>query len=1262
MWKELLVCVCAIAYINRGAAVPVNANQQTDSENHSRSKRAVPPFLVAAAKKVGTKIVDALGERIAEAVVENHQEKVVSSLEKYFSGQFDKADAEFDSVLDRTGDLLSGAPAVEEARVQVFHGRGQNTGDTFAPPSEEILMSFKHANKDEQDSSEVWGAVAYSTGLGPVMMNGCFGSNYQPGDPCHGAFVTLDACSNIIDGATFLGVGFDGRGEYSTDSRKKSLIQRYCQRLQRYKKYAVPDTMTVQGIYDTDVETYTFSSMDEYRQYLEEKSAVTSTKAMFQQEIIKAQGHKAGGGPFGLVGSAGGGISFQTGSDSQSSSFTASSQASAQSSATSTRTFMAMMELNVFRYEIFLDFIKPEDLSLSFLRDFLNLPPSYFDIGAQIVFQNFLLRWGTHCITSAKFGGQLKIIKTKVATEQLSMESFSQAAQSDFKKAFSTFSSLQTQTKSSSWFHDSGTKTDLAGSSGSATQETSSSSSASLEETRNRMEFSNEMMMVQGGDQRIACAITEFYTTSFGSTLKKWLESIDEFPKAFEFTMQFITDLLDINFDSLFPSGITDYGCLGGNLLKENGTGKTYYTQDVPVANGTGYITEVRYCNFAKHDEMREGIANKRSALQRAIAVYLEEGPSPSTDLFIPAGAPGCETAELVLLDGSNTGAPSWNIMSTGEEFTVIFDMPANIPNLLFAKDSVHVKHVFNKWLTIRDGFAPHLYDGHDNGDSGDITRKKISVGGLVMSYDEASGYLTVTEDDFDASALVIPDLPAWCKGLTIARAEHLSLLQHFSSHPTEAVGYMPCNIKWSNAHRIDPTDGGKCIHFTAASEGDIFVVFAGVPRDRETWVYLEISPRAVALYRALRLAVTQFERGARGLGSDTLFQSYFVCITENIDGGRTIVQYGKTPDYEKRAHVWLDYQFNDVLSLQYYTFGSGEHPVKIMGISQLDQPPEQLIVCRKGTKKSQGRCVQDCHDECEGCRTTGSDSPRDCIACRNKRVPYPYIDVPISTFECVPDCPSTMALKPGTQDCECIKEMEDITPEGVKTCVTDCPLTHYDDNGICKRCSSLCVDVSASGLSVCTGPDVLNDCTTCKYTTAGGTCVQGCNPGQKATLSASTPSSFNCEPCQPGYRCVNGDEVEEICPAGTYSRADGTDCDPCLAGEYTDTDGASSCNVCPAMYYSQGGSTNCQPCPAGQYSGAGANSCKDCQSAYVHVDGTLSCQICTCPPVGIDGSFQGCCVFVVVGIIPNGPYPDSNTGPILLPADNIASSLQLGK
>ncbi|XP_019614665.1 PREDICTED: uncharacterized protein LOC109462550 [Branchiostoma belcheri] len=1113
-------------------AVPMDA--QGIDINKVIVKRAAPAFLASAASQVGEKVVNQLGDRIAEGVVEDHKEKVVNSLQDYFGKQLDSFDEQYKDVLGQTNNLAAGLnQPVEEADVRVLPiSRGDNLGNTFVPAGYEISHKYHYADEtdDEQDSSTAAvSAYSYPVGLGPVLMNGCFGTGYVNGDPCWEAKIPRESCPNLIDGATFLGVGFDGRGEYSADSRKRSIVQRSCNGLQTYEDHEVPDTMTVQGVYDTDVESNTFASMEGYREYLEQKSAVTSAKAMFQQELNKAAGYGAGGGIFGLGGSAGGGFSDQSARSDQSSNFGAGSQAEGRLTDKNTQTYMALLEINVFRYEIFMDDVEPADLNLAFLRDFLKLPVSYFSIGADQQFQNFILRYGTHYIRSAKFGGQLKIIKTKEASSDLSIQAFSERAQTEWKKAFSTFSAEASQTKSSSWWHEHETRKESQQAEGEASAGSEGTATQSQAENLHSFEFSNEMMVVQGGDQRIAAAITEMYTSSLSTELKTWLESIKDYPKAFSFIMKPITSVLDINFDSLFPQGAVDFGCLGKSSLKvENGTGRRYYVQKTTktVGNTTQDISEVRYCDFNREEELAEKVTKRRLALGRAIAVYLEEGPLLSTDFLLPAGEPGCETATLAYLDDSHSGAPTWAELVSGAESTVIFDMPYDIASILQAREILTLKFHDNKWYSVRTGNIPHLYDGYNNGNSNDVNGNKVSVQGLVLTYDGETGILTVGDTDFEASKQAVPGLPDWVKGRAVARVEYKSLLKHLSNQKTETNGDAPCNIKWSNAHRIDPTDGGKCIHFTAASEGDIFVVFAGIPRNYETWLYIQISPEGVALYKAMRLETTQLEKGASSLGSSNLYQSYFVCVTEDTVSGATSVQYGKTPDNEERPHIWLDFRYNSILSLHYYAFGSGMYPVKVMGVSLVDQPAQDFIVCREGTEKHDGRCKQRCHQECDGCRTTGSDSPTDCIACRHFSVAYPYIDGGPGFSKCVPACPEHMKLLADTNKCICKIKLEGSREGGLVACVAVCPLTHYLVGGACKKCNSFCQDVSSQGTQVCTGPNS-SQCHTCKYR-VNGVCSEGCSPGQKAVKQRNCCGSILRQETEQvdqstGYRVPDG-------------------------------------------------------------------------------------------------------------------------------------------
>ncbi|XP_078685003.1 CUB domain-containing protein 2-like [Branchiostoma floridae x Branchiostoma belcheri] len=246
---------------------------------------------------------------------------------------------------------------------------------------------------------------------------------------------------------------------------------------------------------------------------------------------------------------------------------------------------------------------------------------------------------------------------------------------------------------------------------------------------------------------------------------------------------------------------------------------------------------------------------------------------------------------------------------------------------------------------------------------------------------------------------------------------------------------------------------------------------------------------------------------------------------------------------------------------------------------------------------------------ENKDCGTTGSDGSHDFVLCKNKKVAYPLVGSTEGDFSCVADCPSTMRVVPGTNNCECIKRMEETrTEDVVQECVKECPLTHYDDSGTCRECSSLCQDVSSAGSRVCTGP-APDQCHACSYRSADGTCTSGCTPGQKAVPGTSN-GTFICQACRSGYRCVNGDQMDEICPAGKYSNAEGTACDPCPAGQYSGSAGSTSCTICPAGRFSaRAESTSCTVCPADTFSSsAGSTSCKQCPAGTESTAGSTSC------------------------------------------------------
>eukprot|EP00058_Branchiostoma_floridae_P002324 XP_002587812.1 hypothetical protein BRAFLDRAFT_92261 [Branchiostoma floridae] len=95
------------------SAIPMA--EQASVSNSIKVKKAVPAFVVSAASQIGEKVVNKLGDRIADGVVENHQEKVVNSLQDYFGKQLDNFDEQYKDVLGQTNNLAAGlSKPVEE--------------------------------------------------------------------------------------------------------------------------------------------------------------------------------------------------------------------------------------------------------------------------------------------------------------------------------------------------------------------------------------------------------------------------------------------------------------------------------------------------------------------------------------------------------------------------------------------------------------------------------------------------------------------------------------------------------------------------------------------------------------------------------------------------------------------------------------------------------------------------------------------------------------------------------------------------------------------------------------------------------------------------------------------------------------------------------------------------------------------------------------------------------------------------------------------
>ena len=211
-----------------------------------------------------------------------------------------------------------------------------------------------------------------------------------------------------------------------------------------------------------------------------------------------------------------------------------------------------------------------------------------------------------------------------------------------------------------------------------------------------------------------------------------------------------------------------------------------------------------------------------------------------------------------------NTRVPKWKeIVQENSTLTVKFDMETDLARGVDGLGKIEknmtreVKFTGGRWFTADEYGKFHLYSGYRNGKSGELRNHKLSIFGLVLSYNSKYRSLDLIKEDFNESKRTYPTLREEMIGFPLA---HLTVTHSNSFHDSVKRGSVPspavtpCNVKWSNALRLDPTTtGGRCLHFTASSAGDFFVVFATIPSRRSSWYYVQIGVSKVAIYKVFK-------------------------------------------------------------------------------------------------------------------------------------------------------------------------------------------------------------------------------------------------------------------------------------------------------------------------------------------------------------------------------------------------------------------------
>lgn len=195
--------------------------------------------------------------------------------------------------------------------------------------------------------------------------------------------------------------------------------------------------------------------------------------------------------------------------------------------------------------------------------------------------ENYIQRWGTHFIKSAKFGGQLEIRKTMDAEEAKSKKEFEIQMEMEFKTLFASV----------------GAK----------------ASAQEGESSRKQSKTTSTSVVAHGGSQDIASILSDVYSPTFKTEFKEWLK-----------IMGSITDLLNFRANDLFQEETVNWGCEGNaaHLQTEEKEGKTLKYYEVTDTDGK---TTRYYCKYDSRQALEDAIQMRRRSLKRAIEIYMEE-------------------------------------------------------------------------------------------------------------------------------------------------------------------------------------------------------------------------------------------------------------------------------------------------------------------------------------------------------------------------------------------------------------------------------------------------------------------------------------------------------------------------------------------------------------------------------------------------------------------------------------------------------------
>lgn len=406
-----------------------------------------------------------------------------------------------------------------------------------------------------------------------------------------------------------------------------------------------------------------------------------------------------------------------------------------------------------------------------------------------------------------------------------------------------------------------------------------------------KSEYSSTYLSIKGGSQEVAAIVANLNQPDFSDSFISWLRTVPIYPRAFDLKFESLASIFDFNVASLF-----------GEMR----------SKDAIICPK---------CKLALSlQEFEDKWRRRLSALKFATTVYLKEpsGLSGSNRFSIDKGDSDCRFNIVNYL------APKWSELTSGEqEFQLSFYTDyedLSLSEIGFSDDDNN-EVLFTKrddfWL-VRPKNGLYGYQSArllPEPFRSSTTMNYLNLNGLVLAYNEKdatvsignfeqalSEYSNFTRCDFQLvesdknrnttrlmskrSSLSTPECRQklrWLK-TSAKRVRNLSPKLHkYWSRVIGVVDYvdpmkaaertsdlnfavMPCQLKWSNNLMIfldkKRNGGGKCLKFTAATQGELYVVIATTPSDQKSWYIFQISTRGVIFYKVLfRLFIAVIKR-----------------------------------------------------------------------------------------------------------------------------------------------------------------------------------------------------------------------------------------------------------------------------------------------------------------------------------------------------------------------------------------------------------------